>query len=55
MENQHKKITGYRDLSQTEIDLMNQIKGLAEAVGQLTDAMKQGQQTSSSNPNAALL
>lgn len=26
MENQHKKITGYRDLSQAEIDLMNEIK-----------------------------
>lgn len=26
MENQHKKITGYRDLSQEEIDLMNRIK-----------------------------
>lgn len=26
MDNQHKKITGYRDLSQGEIDLMNEIK-----------------------------
>lgn len=26
MENQHRKITGYRDLSQAEIDLMNRIK-----------------------------
>lgn len=26
MDNQHKKITGYRDLSQEEIDLMNEIK-----------------------------
>lgn len=26
MENQHRKITGYRDLSQQEIDLMNKIK-----------------------------
>jgi len=55
MENQHKKISGYRDLTQTEIDLINQIKGLAEAVGQLTDAMKLGQQTSGSNPSADLL
>ena len=30
MENQHKKITGYHDLSQEEIDLMNEGKGLAE-------------------------
>lgn len=26
MENQHRKISGYRELSQTEIDLMNRIK-----------------------------
>ena len=26
MDNQHKQITGYRDLSQAEIDLMNEIK-----------------------------
>jgi hypothetical protein len=26
MDNQHRKISGYRDLSQTEIDLMNAIK-----------------------------
>lgn len=26
MENQHQKIKGYRDLSQLEIDLMNEIK-----------------------------
>lgn len=30
MDNQHQKITGYRDLSQTEIDLMNEGKALAE-------------------------
>lgn len=34
MENQHKKITGYRELSQEEIDLMNEGKALAEACGQ---------------------
>lgn len=34
MENQHKKITGYRDLSQTEIDLMNEGKALAEKCGE---------------------
>lgn len=26
MENQHRKITGYRELNQAEIDLMNNIK-----------------------------
>ena len=28
MDNQHKKISGYRDLSQAEVDLMNEIKAL---------------------------
>lgn len=28
MDNQHRKIKGYRDLSQDEIDLMNEIKEL---------------------------
>lgn len=32
MDNQHKKIKGYRDLSQEEIDLMNEGKELAEKV-----------------------
>lgn len=33
MDNQHKKIKGYRDLSQEEIDLMNEGKDLAERCG----------------------
>lgn len=33
MENQHEKIKGYRDLSQEEIDLMNEGKLLAEKCG----------------------
>lgn len=33
MENQHRLITGYRDLDQTEIDLMNEGKELAETCG----------------------
>jgi hypothetical protein len=28
MNNQHRKITGYRDLDKTEIDLMNEVKAL---------------------------
>lgn len=39
MENQHKKIKGYRDLSQEEIDLMNEAKELAERVKVLTDKL----------------
>lgn len=33
MDNQHKLIKGYRDLSQAEIDLMNEGKQLAEQCG----------------------
>ena len=33
MENQHKHIKGYRDLTQDEINLMNEAKDLAEQVG----------------------
>jgi hypothetical protein len=35
MDNQHKKITGYRDLTQHEIDMMNEIKKKSEEVGVL--------------------
>jgi len=32
VENQHKKISGYRDLSQDEIDLMNKIKSVGTQI-----------------------
>lgn len=35
MDNQHKQIKGYMDLSQEEIDLMNEAKSLAVQVGDL--------------------
>lgn len=35
MDNQHQKITGYRDLSQAEIDAMNEIKALEAQAGEL--------------------
>ena len=35
MDNQHKQIKDYRDLSQEEIDLMNEAKSLAVQVGDL--------------------
>lgn len=35
MENQHRLITGYRELTQDEIDMMNRIKATAEQVGAL--------------------
>lgn len=35
VDNQHKQIKGYRDLSAAEIADMNEAKGLAETVGDL--------------------
>lgn len=35
MDNQHQKISGYRDLSQAEIDLMNSCKALEAQCGEL--------------------
>lgn len=32
MENQHRRISGYRELSQAEIDLMNEVKALGHAI-----------------------
>jgi len=32
MENQHRKITGYRELDKTEIDLMNEVKALGPEI-----------------------
>lgn len=40
MDNQHKKIKGYRDLSQEEIDLMNEAKSLADQCGDLITKLK---------------
>lgn len=37
MENQHKHIKGYRDLSAEEIALMNEAKAKAEEVGALVE------------------
>ena len=40
MDNQHRHIKGYRDLSQDEIDLMNRTKALAEQVGSLVTELQ---------------
>lgn len=39
MDNQHKKIKGYRDLLQEEIDLMNRIKGKGAELLALQDEL----------------
>lgn len=40
MDNQHKQIKGYRDLSQEEINLMNDCKAMAEQVGDLVSRIQ---------------
>ena len=40
MKDQHTKIKGYRDLSQAEIDLMNECKELSEKVGELVERVQ---------------
>jgi len=41
MDNQHKKIKGYRDLTQDEINLMNKIKQKGVELGELIDEMSE--------------
>ncbi|MGY2257454.1 Acb2/Tad1 domain-containing protein [Pseudomonas sp. SDO55104_S430] len=41
MDNQHKKITGYRDLTQSEIDGMNSIRALEADTGELFKQISQ--------------
>jgi len=40
MENQHRHIRGYRELTQSEIDLMNRIKEHGIALGELVEKMQ---------------
>lgn len=39
MKDQHTKITGYRDLTQDEIDLMNEIKALGNQIETLVEKL----------------
>lgn len=43
MDNQHRKISGYRELSQEEIDLMNEIKAKGVELGRLIDKLVRDQ------------
>ncbi len=40
MENQHRQIKGYRELSQAEIDLMNEIKTKGAELGELVAKLR---------------
>jgi hypothetical protein len=39
MENQHRQIKGYRDLSQEEIDLMNKVKEAGKEISVLVETI----------------
>ena len=40
MDNQHRKIKGYRELTQDEIDLMNEIKTKGAELGELVKKLR---------------
>lgn len=40
MDNQHKHIKGYRDLTEEEVAAMNDVKAKAEEVGQLIEKLE---------------
>jgi hypothetical protein len=40
MDNQHKLIKGYRDLSEAEINAMNAVKTIGEHLGSLVDDLR---------------
>ena len=42
MENQHRKIKGYRELNEDEINAMNSVKEIAAQVGDLVASMREG-------------
>jgi hypothetical protein len=45
MDNQHRKISGYRELSQEEIGLMNEIKAKGEELKELCGRVEEGVRT----------
>lgn len=40
MENQHRQIKGYRELSQDEIYAMNEVKAVGEVLGDLVEKLR---------------
>lgn len=40
MDNQHRRITGYRELNSEEIALMNDVKNVGEELGTLVDRLR---------------
>lgn len=54
MENQHRKIVGYRELTQEDIDLMNRIKAAGRELLALHDEVEQRCRTQIHNAIASL-
>ncbi len=52
MENQHRKISGYRDLSEAEIALMNEVKGMGAQLALLVEKV---QKTPDIDPRCAAI
>lgn len=40
MDNQHRKISGYRELTEADIELMNRVKGIGDDVGHLVEQLE---------------
>ncbi len=40
MDNQHRKISGYRELSQAEVDLMNEVKALGPRIEEVLEKVR---------------
>jgi len=40
MDNQHRKITGYTELTQEQIDLMNEVKAISKATGKIVEKLR---------------
>lgn len=40
MDNQHRKINGYQELTQEQIDLMNEVKAISKATGKLVEKLR---------------
>ena len=40
MDNQHRKISGYRELNETEISLMNELKHIENQVGNIFESVR---------------
>lgn len=45
LENQHRQISGYRELSQEEIDLMNKVKETSSAIGEVVGELENQAET----------